>query len=64
MKIIAMMTPKGGVGKTTTATTIAYILGKEMGARVLLVDADPQGDASITYLISVDRNRSLDLKRQ
>ena len=42
MKVIAMMTPKGGVGKTTTATTIAYVLGKEMGARVLLVDADPQ----------------------
>ena len=42
MKVIAMMTPKGGVGKTTTATTIAYVLGKEMGARELIVDADPQ----------------------
>lgn len=41
MKVIAMMTPKGGVGKTTAETTIAYILGLEMGARVLLVDADP-----------------------
>lgn len=55
MKVIAMMTPKGGVGKTTTATTIAYILGKEMGAKVLLVDADPQGDASITYGINDER---------
>ena len=30
MKTVAVMTPKGGVGKTTTANTIAYILGQEM----------------------------------
>lgn len=29
MKIIAVMSPKGGIGKTTTADSIAYILGEE-----------------------------------
>ena len=38
MKVIAVMTPKGGVGKTTTSNALTYILGQEMGARVLLVD--------------------------
>lgn len=49
MKTVAVMTPKGGVGKTTTANTIAYILGQELGAKVLLVDADPQGDSSKSF---------------
>lgn len=49
MKIIAVMSPKGGIGKTTTADSIAYILGQEMEKRVLLIDGDPQGDTSRTY---------------
>ena len=52
MKVIAVMTPKGGVGKTTTSTALTYILGQEMGARVLLVDADPQGDSSTSFGIN------------
>ncbi len=55
MKTVAVMTPKGGVGKTTTANTIAYILGQEMGAKVLLVDADPQGDSSNSFGIEDDQ---------
>ena len=46
MRTIAIMSPKGGIAKTTSADTIAYILGEEKGKKVLLIDADPQGDTS------------------
>lgn len=49
MKIIAVMSPKGGIGKTTTADSIAYILGQEHEKRVLVLDGDPQGDTSKTF---------------
>ena len=47
MKKIVVMTLKGGVAKTVTATTLAYILGVERKKKVLLVDADQQGNASM-----------------
>lgn len=44
-KVISLVNQKGGVGKTTTAVNIARYLA-DAGKRVLIVDLDPQGNAT------------------
>lgn len=57
--VLSFINLKGGVGKTTTAVAVAEILAQEERKHVLVVDLDPQTNASVT-LISEERWADMD----
>ena len=49
-KIISIINLKGGVGKTTTTVQLAECLASEFSKKVLVIDLDPQTNATIALI--------------
>jgi chromosome partitioning protein len=60
-KIISFINMKGGVGKTTCAVNLATYLARDHGKRVLLIDFDPQTNASLSVMSERDWEKWQDI---
>jgi chromosome partitioning protein len=59
MEIISVINQKGGVGKTTTAVNLSVGLGNYFNKKILLIDFDPQANASIHLNVRVEPQYSI-----
>ena len=59
MPIVSLINLKGGVAKTTTTVQLAECLASEFGKKVLVIDLDPQTNATISL---IDEEKWEDLK--
>lgn len=62
-QVFATINLKGGVGKTTTTVALAEAFSSQFGKRVLVIDLDPQTNAT-TMLIGEDKWRKLNAKKR
>lgn len=65
VRVITVNNFKGGVSKTSTTNGIAYILSEQMNYKTLVIDIDPQADATetllLTYGIEIEENENGEL---
>ena len=59
-KIISVVNQKGGVGKTTTVVNLASVFAA-LKKRTLIIDFDPQGNATSSFNISMEEREKNDI---